>query len=237
MQSLAVILPAAGSSSRFGAGVNKLLAPLGGTPVLARSLQAFLHRDDVKLVVIAGREEDGFGIEAEPLLLQLLEDPRVRTCPGGPSRAHSVRNALAEVPASIEWVAVHDAARPLVSRALVDRTLEVAYARGAAVPAVGLVPTVKQATGPLPAKVQQTVPRQSLWAVQTPQVARRAALESAFASCPVPLESVTDESQLLELAGQEVWLVPGDERNIKITTPDDLAAAHLFLSHPAEARR
>jgi 2-C-methyl-D-erythritol 4-phosphate cytidylyltransferase len=128
---------------------------------------------------------------------------------------------------------VHDAARPLVSPRLIDNVLAAAMRYGAAIPAVPVVPTIKQADGPLPAKVQRTVQRKALWAVQTPQVMRRAALEAAYAACTVPLDQVTDEGQLLEMAGQDVWLVPGEERNLKITTPDDLRLARALLAEDA----
>ena len=89
--------------------------------------------------------------------------------------------------------------------------------------------TIKQADGPLPARVQRTLPRASLWAMQTPQVMRRADLLRAFETCPLPLEQVTDDVQLLELAGQPVWLVEGDERNLKVTTRMDLRVAEMVL--------
>ena len=230
MPRFAVILPAAGSSTRFGPHANKLFAPLkDGLPVIACTLEKFLARQDVELVVVATPAGGFRSSDDHPALRRALDDPRVRQCAGGPSRAQSVRNALAMVPESTEWVAVHDAARPLVPDAVIERTVDAAVRYGAAIPALPIVPTVKQADGPLPAKVQQTVPRHTLWAVQTPQVARRAALAAAYASCPVPLDQVTDEAQLLELSGHEVWLVPGDERNLKITTPDDLHTARAFV--------
>jgi 2-C-methyl-D-erythritol 4-phosphate cytidylyltransferase len=89
--------------------------------------------------------------------------------------------------------------------------------------------TIKEAVGPLPARVGRTVPRERLWAMQTPQVAGRAALLRAFENCPIPLAQVTDDVQLIELAGGEVWLVPGEERNLKITTRMDLRVAEMLL--------
>jgi 2-C-methyl-D-erythritol 4-phosphate cytidylyltransferase len=218
----AVILPAAGSSSRFGGSRNKLLEDLCGTPVIARALGAFLSRGDVKQVVIPT------GMESE-LREVLPRDPRIRFCPGGATRAHSVWNALREVDSSVQWVAVHDGARPLVSQALIDRTVAAAVEHGAAVPALAVSLTIKEAGGPLPARVERTVPRERLWAMQTPQVAGREALLRAFEGCPIPLERVTDDVQLIELAGGEVWLVQGEERNLKITTPMDLRVAELWL--------
>jgi 2-C-methyl-D-erythritol 4-phosphate cytidylyltransferase len=217
----AVILPAAGRSLRFGGGGrDKLLEPLGGQPVIARSVQAFLQRADVGLVIIPTNQRE----RIEPVV-----DPRVQFCPGGPSRAESVLNALREIPERFEWVAVHDAARPLVSQRLIDRTFAAARQHGAAVPALPIALTVKQAAGPLPARVERTVPRKNLWAMQTPQVMRRDELLAAYAKCPIPLSDVTDDTQLLELAGREVWLVEGEERNLKITTPADLRVAELWL--------
>ena len=238
MQRFAVILPAAGSSSRFGSESDKLFAPLAaGEPVIACTLDAFLVRDEVEVVVIATRPDRQWGDDLHPAFRRALADPRVRRCAGGPSRAESVRNALAEVPRSVQWVAVHDAARPLVSSELIERTVAAAAQYGAAVPALPVVPTIKEADGPLPAKIRRTVPRQTLWAVQTPQVMRRSALVAAYAACPVPLAQVTDEAQLLELSGQEVWLVAGEEQNIKITTPDDLRVARAFLERTGDAIR
>src|SRR4051812_25688445 len=126
MPPLAVIIPAAGSSTRFGGPRNKLLEPLAGRPVLTRTVEAFLARADVAQVILP-TALDGLADLLPP-------DARILICPGGDSRAHSVHNGLATVPDSIQWVAVHDGARPLVSQDLIDRTLAVALEHGAAVP-------------------------------------------------------------------------------------------------------
>lgn len=215
MPRFAVVIPAAGRSVRYGR--NKLDEPLRGLSVLQRTLMAFEARTDVSGLFIAGPGSPA------------LAGPRRTFCPGGASRAHSVLNALDRVPADIEWIAVHDAARPLVSQPLIDRTLAAAIEHGAAVPALPVALTIKRATGPLPAPVQATVPRHELWAMQTPQVMRRDDLLEAFRRCPIPLEDVTDDVQLLELIGKPVWLVAGEERNLKITTPLDLRVAGLLL--------
>lgn len=221
MPSFAVILPAAGASMRYGGGRNKLLESLAGRPVIAHSLSAFLCRADVAAVIVPTTIRDD-------LRALLGDDPRVRYCAGGACRAQSVRNALAQVPREIDWVAVHDAARPLVSQDLIDRTLAAAVEHGSAVPAMPVSLTIKQADGPLPARVQRTIPRNTLWAMQTPQIMRRSDLQTAFDQCPIPLEQVTDDVQLLELAGREVWLVDGEERNLKITTAMDLRVAEML---------
>ena len=218
MPRFAAILPAAGSSSRFGGNRNKLFEVLEGRTVLQRSVDAFLRRSDVAAVVIPTRGQ------------VLVEGDKIIRCTGGACRAESVLAGLRAVPTDVEWVAVHDAARPLVSQELIDRTLAAAVEHGAAVPAMAVHLTIKQATGPLPARVERTVPRQTLWAMQTPQIMRRAALLEAFEKCPVPLDQVTDDVQLIELAGGEVWLVAGEERNLKITTSPDLEIAKMHAS-------
>jgi len=229
MPSFAVILPAAGGATRFGGPVNKVLVPLGGVPLIVHALRAFLSRPDVTAVVIPTSPATGLSNSKSPELAACLRDPRVRVCAGGASRAESVKRGLAEVPAGPEWVAVHDAARPLVSQELITRTLAAAVEHGAAVGAVPIAQTVKEAEGPLPAKVFRTVQRSRLWAVQTPQIVRRRDLEAAFETCPLPLEQVTDDLQLIELARKPVWLVEGDERNLKVTTQTDLRIAEMLL--------
>lgn len=219
MPTFAAIIPAAGRSTRFGGPRNKLFEPLDGRTVLERSVSAFQCRADVPLIVIPTRD---------PLD---LPGERIHLCPGGSSRAESVWCALKQVPATIEWVAIHDGARPLISQGLIDSTLAAAVEHGAAVPALPVHLTIKQATGPLPARVERTIPRQTLWAMQTPQIMRRAALLEAFEKCPISLDQVTDDVQLIELAGGEVWLVDGDERNLKITTAADLKIAAMHLQH------
>jgi len=227
---LAVILPAAGSSTRFGGTTNKLLEELAGRPVLLRTFDAFARRDDVATIVIPTRLGADGWIDAPQAVREGLRHPKTILCPGGASRAQSVLSALRKVPESIEWVAVHDAARPLVSQELIERTFAAATEHGAAVPALPVNLTIKEATGPLPAKVERTVPRHRLWAMQTPQVMRRSELLEAFEKCPLPLDLVTDDVQVLELAGKDVWLVAGEERNLKITTRADLHIAELMLT-------
>ena len=253
MPKFAVILPAAGSSSRFGA--PKLVQDLAGVPVIARAVLPFIQRADTHQVLIAvpndpfatappaqqnlARLDDATSTgRANQVWEALSREPAVKNrlggqialVPGGPTRAESVWAALRRVPADVEWVAVHDAARPLVSQELIDRTLAAALQYGAAAPAIAVQLTIKQASGPLPARVEKTVPRDSLWALQTPQIMRRATLLRAFDECVYPMQHITDDLQLLELAGEQAWLIPGDERNIKITTLQDLQLAEMLLA-------
>src|SRR5690349_10845108 len=144
MSPFAVILPAAGISARFAADRDKLLEPLEGQSVIARSVHAFLERRDVAQVIIPTRRPD-------LLAPELPRDQRLNFCLGGSCRAASVRSGLERVNDNLEWVAVHDAARPLVSQELIDRTLSAATQHGAAVPALQVMLTIKQAAAPLPA--------------------------------------------------------------------------------------
>jgi 2-C-methyl-D-erythritol 4-phosphate cytidylyltransferase len=228
MPDFAVILPAAGRSTRFGGPRSKLFETLNGRPVLAWTLSAFARRDDVRQIVIATADPDAARDCAKSL--NESEQTKLLVCPGGTCRADSVRVAALNSDESIPWLAVHDAARPLVSQALIDRAFQAALIHGAAAAALPVHLTIKQAIGPLPARVEKTVPRHELWAMQTPQVMRRRDLLDAFATCPIPLDQITDDVQLLELAGKPVWLVEGEERNLKITTPIDLLIAET-LSH------
>jgi 2-C-methyl-D-erythritol 4-phosphate cytidylyltransferase len=256
MPRFAVILPAAGSSSRFGGARSKLVEELDGLPVITRAVLPFARRSDVHLILIAVPNDPhalappgqqnlarldapaGPSVRANEIWAALERDPLVKNrlggqlalVPGGPTRAHSVLAALKLVPAEIDWVAIHDAARPLLTQELIDRTLDAAVAHGAAAPALPVALTIKQAVGPLPAKVRQTVPRDQLFALQTPQFMRRKTLLEAFERCAFMLEHVTDDLQLLEMAAQDAWLVEGDESNIKITTPRDLMFAKLTLA-------
>lgn len=222
MPPLAVIIPAGGSSTRFGS--NKLLGELGGSTVIARTLEAFANLDFVAQIMVPAPPGQG-----SMTVLRSDGLPPLKTCASGASRAESVRRGLIEIDEPIEWVAIHDAARPLVSKQLIERVFEAARKHGCAAPALPVSLTVKQAAGPLPARVEKTVPRHQLWAMQTPQIMRRDALLEAYIRCPINLSEVTDDVQLLELAGQEVWLVEGEERNLKITTPLDLTVAQAIL--------
>ncbi|MGN6725444.1 MAG: IspD/TarI family cytidylyltransferase, partial [Tepidisphaeraceae bacterium] len=211
MPSVAVILPAAGRSVRYGR--DKLAETIAGRSVYARSAGAFLDRlgRDVACVVFVLPPGADPRTVLPPDLLERVEEALTESASdakrqeilfahGGASRAESVLNGVRAVPAEIPFVAVHDAARPLVSATLIERTFAHAIEHGSAIPALPVKLTIKQAQGPLPAKVQQTLPRASLWELQTPQVVRRQDLLSAYAACQVPLEQVTDDAQVLETA-------------------------------------
>ncbi len=223
MSRFAVILPAAGSSSRFGMRQKKPFVDLKGRAVWIRSLEPFATRDDVvqSLVVVAAEDiedfKDRFKADLPFLDVELVV--------GGATRADSVANGLAAVRDDVEFVAVHDAARPLVAEAWIDEVFAAATKYGAAIPAVRISSTLKREDAD--GTVQETVSRDGLWAAQTPQVFRRDVLMEAYAARG-DVES-TDEAQLVERIGHPVRLVEGAPMNIKITNQADLDMARLLL--------
>lgn len=230
MTRVAVILPAAGKSSRFADKDKKVFAPLDGRAVWLRTAEAFVNRKDVvqTLVVIAAEDEDVFRTRYGAHLGLL----GVEVVPGGAERFDSVGNALARVRDDADLVAVHDAARPCVTSAHIDAVFAAAAAAGAALLAVPVSDTVKRADRA--GLVAETVPRQGLWLAQTPQVFRRQLLLDAHARRASLGRDVTDDAQLVEAAGHAVRLVTGSSSNIKITTKEDLyLAAAILKSRPA----
>jgi 2-C-methyl-D-erythritol 2,4-cyclodiphosphate synthase/2-C-methyl-D-erythritol 4-phosphate cytidylyltransferase len=153
---------------------------------------------------------------------------------GGATRQQSVRNGLQTLPPETEWVAVHDAARPVVSHALLDRLFECAYQHGAAIPALPLYDTLKRVAPD--GQVEQTLPREGIHRVQTPQVFRADWLREAHRrAAEAGYENATDDASLLEWAGYPIHSVLGDPLNLKITTPDDYAML-LRLTTPVQTR-
>ena len=219
-----IILPAGGNSSRFGS--DKLTATLGGVPVITRTVSLFAGRDDVGEIIIATNRR----AELEPFckIGESGQRKAIRWAPAGGCRAETVLRGV-EL-ASGDWIAIHDAARPLTPAACIDRVFAAALEHGAAAPALPVKLTIKQAAGPLPALAVRTLARQALCEMQTPQAMCRADLLAAYQRCALPLAEVTDDAQLLEQIGLPVMLVMGDERNIKLTTAADLQAAELLLA-------
>ena len=234
MASFAVILPAAGKSSRFSGETRhkKVFTDLKGRAVWLRAAELFTERKDVvqTLVVISPEDMEFFKLKFGPNLafmdLELVE--------GGPQRADSVENALNRVREDVEFVAVHDAARPLMVAEWIDRVFAAAEASGAAIPGVRISSTIKRTDGKQ--VIRETVPREGLWAAQTPQVFRRELLVEAYGNRG-DLQP-TDEAQLVEHLGHPVTLVEGSPMNLKITTQDDFQMAKaLFDALPKKTLR
>ena len=221
MPRFAVILPAAGHSSRFGSAEKKVFAVLDGRPVWLRSAELFVARPDVCQCIVVAAPEDRGRFGAAPA------DGRVEIAEGGSERFESVANALARTTAEAEFVAVHDAARPCLTPALIDRVFARAAETGAAMLAVPVADTVKRDDGR--GRVVATVPRAGLWLAQTPQVFRRDWLLDAYARRSALGSGITDDAQLVEAAGRSVFLVEGSGANLKITTREDLDLAEAVL--------
>jgi 2-C-methyl-D-erythritol 4-phosphate cytidylyltransferase len=230
MPRIAVILPAAGKSSRFGDKEKKVFASLDGRPVWLRAAEAFVNRADVvqTLIVVSADDLEGFRTRhGAPLALLGIE-----IVTGGAERFHSVGNALAKLRAEVDFVAIHDAARPCVTSTLIDAVFARAAETGAALLAVPVSDTVKRADARN--VVEATIPRAGLWLAQTPQVFRRDWLIDAHARRAELGDDITDDAQLVERAGHAVSLVTGSASNLKITTREDLAlAAAVLQARPA----
>jgi len=215
--SVAVIVPAAGTGSRFGGALPKQFQTLSGKPVIQHVIERFLLDDLVTRVVVP----------VAPVLLERVKNSeRVSFVAGGDTRQQSVIRALAEVGES-ELIAVHDAARPLFSMAIFHAVIEAAREAGAALPVVPVADTihVMNADG----TVADTLARSMLGAAQTPQCFRAEILRDILARAEREGIEGTDEAGLAARFGYRVRAVPGDPRNLKITVPEDLAIAESYL--------
>ena len=220
--SIAVILAAAGQSHRFGGKRKKPFIDLKGRAVWLRAAEHFVNRDDVSqtLIAIAPDDIEWFKAKFRPN----LAFTNIEIVGGGSTRAESVKNALDQVSKDIEIVAVHDAARPLLARKWIDEIFETARKTGAAIPATPVSATLKRVAN---GRIEETVPRESLWQAQTPQTFRRKLLLDAYAHAKDM--KVTDEAQLVEQFGHAVSIVEGSPMNIKITRQPDLRMAEALL--------
>ncbi len=233
MAKVAVIVPAAGAGRRFGGTRNKIFERLGGgQAVFLRTLEAFANRPDVCSTTLVVSEAD----------LQEVKDRYganlgfmgVGVVAGGATRTDSVRAGLATVPEEADLVCVHDAVRPCVAQPWIDAVFAAAGDCGAAILACPLHGTLKRVGEG--GAIEATVDRDRLWEAQTPQVFAREVLRAAYAAAD---GSATDDAGLVEAIGQGVRVVPGDPRNVKITTPADLAFAAAVigtLPKPTETR-
>jgi 2-C-methyl-D-erythritol 4-phosphate cytidylyltransferase len=226
MSTFAVILLAAGRSTRFrDPNYKKPFAPLGGRAVWLHSAERFLNRKDVKqvIVVIDAADHEDFG----RMFGANIAIMGIDVCGGGAERADSVQNALAKVRDGIDFVAVHDAARPCVADKWIDAVFASAEKSGAAILAAPVSATLKRADGKTPPSVAETVDRSHLWEAQTPQVFRRELLNKAYAGRGGA--KTTDDSLLVERLGVPVTLIESSPLNVKITTKDDLRLAEQIL--------
>ena len=218
-QKTGAVIVAAGESRRMG-DIDKVFASLGGKTMLQRVVDVFQQCDLIDQIVIVLSEanlERGQKMAAEQGWSKVTD-----VCQGGRLRQDSVKAGLSRLNECL-WVLIHDGARPLVTEELIRRGLEVARETGAAVPAFQVTDTIK--TTEDGETVRDTPPRQSLWAVQTPQVFRYDIITEAYRQVQV---EVTDDASLVEKMGYQVKLYPGSYDNIKVTTPEDLALAQVL---------
>jgi 2-C-methyl-D-erythritol 4-phosphate cytidylyltransferase len=217
---IGAIIVAAGASRRMN-GVDKIMAHLGGKPVLAWSIEALQQNPEVDQIVLVNSQKN-----QEPVKCLVAEEKWTKVadiCLGGQRRQESVAAGL-KVLGPCDWVIIHDGARPLLTQDLIERGLEAARETGAAVAAVPVTDTIKLAGDDQ--IVIETPPRSHLWAVQTPQIFRFAIIKEAYREA---IGDVTDDAALVEQTGHKVKLYMGSYDNIKITTRRDLAIAELLI--------
>lgn len=233
MEPFALIVPAAGQSTRFGDPTRKkIFHDLDSRAVWLRSIEPFVNRSDVVQIILAIAPDDRemfdrrYGANAAFLNLTIVA--------GGDDRVDSVASALEAVRPEPRWIAVHDAARPCVSDALIEAVFTAAKEHGAALPGTPVTDTLKRLDNAR--AIVETVPRAGLVAVQTPQAFRRDVFERAYA-LRAGKKGVTDDAQLLEAAGVRCHVVDGDPANLKITNAIDLKIAAAILKHRQSSQK
>ena len=219
---VAAVIVAAGDSERMD-GVDKIMASIGGRPVLARVLDTFQNCDKIDQIIVVMNANNIE--EAKKLIAQEKWNKVTDIVVGGKRRQDSVIEGLKKLK-TCEWIVIHDGARPLMRADLIEKGLDAAKETGAAAPAIPLTDTIKFIKGS--DIVVQTLPRQNLRAVQTPQVFRFDVVQNTYKFTP---GDYTDDASLVEKAGFKVKLFHGAHDNIKITTPDDLAVAEVLLKY------
>jgi 2-C-methyl-D-erythritol 4-phosphate cytidylyltransferase len=223
MAKVAVIVPAAGAGQRFGGSVKKPFALLDNRPIFIRAIELFLNRDDVVQNILTVAPDDYETVREKYAANIMIMG--LKLVKGGAARCDSVRAALDAVDDAAELVCVHDAVRPCVLEAWIDRVFGEAAKTGAAILAARLTGTIKKVAAS--GVVDATVPREGLWEAQTPQVFRKDLLRRAYAERPADF-TPTDDAQLVERLGHPVAVVEADHRNLKITTPGDMAIAAVL---------
>lgn len=219
---VSALIPAAGSGERLGSGISKAFRDLAGKPILAHTLGVFERCSIIDEIVLVVRTDD---IAASKELCARFGFSKVmHFVPGGPERQHSVAAGLERVTGEI--VVIHDAARPFVTEELIERTVREAARVGACIAAVPVIDTIKRVEND---EVIETLNRNGLYAVQTPQTFRSQLIKKAYEKAFAEGLSATDDAALVELLGERVTIVPGSYENIKITTPADLEMASARL--------
>ena len=221
LKACGAVIVAAGNASRME-GIDKVMASVGGEPMIVRTVRAFQNCDAIRQIVVVTRQD---------LIVPVMDlchefDKVIAVMVGGSSRQESVEIGLGALSKDMKLVAVQDGARPLITWEVIDRTVRAANTYGAAAPAVAVKDTVKVVKGGV---VESTPDRSTLRAVQTPQVFDVDLLKTALYKAKEDGAQVTDDCSAVERLGMSVKIVEGDERNIKVTTPMDLKIAEILL--------
>ena len=215
------VIVAAGNASRMG-GIDKVMAPLDGEPMIVRTVRTFQNCDAIREIVVVTRQD-----LLDTLTALLADFDKVRSVVvGGADRPASVQAGLNALSKQVRLAAIQDGARPLITDAVIDRTVRAANSYGAAAPGVPVKDTVKVVKSGV---VRATPDRSTLQAIQTPQVFDVDLLRGALQKAETDGATITDDCSAVENMGMSVKIVEGDERNIKVTTPMDLKIARLLL--------
>ena len=221
LKTCGAVIVAAGNASRMG-GIDKVMAPLKGEPMIARTGRMFQTCDAILEIVIVTRPD-----LILPITELTREMPKVRAVvAGGKSRQESVNLGLNALSDKVKLAAIQDGARPLITWQVIDRVVRAAHTHGAAIPCIPVKDTIKVGKGGL---VRETPDRATLLAAQTPQVFDFDLLRGALKKAELDEYAVTDDASAVEYMGMKVKIVEGDERKIKVTTPMDLKIAEMLL--------
>lgn len=229
----AVIIVAGGKGLRMGSDIPKQFLPLGGKPILMRTVEVFHQCDcSMQIVVVLPLAQQDYW---RNLCKEYAFDISVIIANGGETRFHSVKNGLDKVDHDVELIGVHDGVRPFVTREVIDRCYTEATVSGAALPAIDVVDTLRQLSAESSGKEvglhSATVPRSQYKLVQTPQVFRAELLRKAYTQAYV--DAFTDDASVVEAIGHEMVLVPGNRENIKVTTQFDLIVGKAIIESTA----
>lgn len=215
------VIVAAGNASRMG-GIDKVMAELGGEPMIEKTVRAFQNCYVIREIVVVTRPD----LIGEITELCIGFDKVKAVVAGGADRPESVQNGLNALSDKVRLAAIHDGARPLITDTVIDRAVRAAHSYGAAAPGVPVKDTVKIVQG---ATVKETPDRSTLQAIQTPQVFDLQLLQVALKKAREERTPITDDCSAVERMGMSVKIVEGDEKNIKVTTPMDLKIAAILL--------
>lgn len=224
---VAAIVVAAGAGRRIGGEISKAYLPIAGRPLVLRTLDRIFEAKTVGQVILVVAAKDRDRCDA-----LLREDSALRDRPyllqiGGTTRQQSVKRGLDKIAAQTEIVIIHDAARPFVSAALIDRCVESAAEKGAVVAGLPARDTIKVVGADR--RIQTTPDRSLLWEIQTPQVFQRKLIVDAHARAEADGVEVTDDAMVVERLGKPVYLLEGERTNFKITLPEDIWLAEMMI--------